>query len=139
MDRYRLQSFYGIGEYRKGEALLKDKKMTPYDLGHGITLYAIGEHEVIIRTYRDDPEPLYDCTCRRDMCEHMAAVDIWMCPPDDTPVHDDDSVIEELKKMTDSIHDRVCSNPDYDEDYNCYEDWEIEKYDIDVHNRGCRI
>ena len=135
MDGFSLQSTYGLEKYREAEEYLGKICVESVSLGHNLILYKMGDHEVLHRDYPDGGDPSYDCDCRCGDCKHIIAVRIheMKSNPSD-PRHDDKDTILELEEMIDGIRDMVYQDPDYDEEDNYYEDWEIEKYGIETYN-----
>lgn len=68
------------------------------------------------------------------MCRHIAAVIIKEAPEEDCPLEDDPDVIGDIENQIDCLVDDVVSDSSYDEEANYYEDWEINKYDLENNN-----
>lgn len=128
--------------FEEGKTILDSKRLDgPFDFRDGIRAYTVTDegsvHTVLVRTYPNGRDPLYDCDCSGTRCRHISAVVIheeFDNLPEECYRPTDDSVIEDLESRIDSLEHDIRSDAGYDEDENHWEDWEIYKYDLEPSN-----
>ena len=137
IDDAGLKKAFGLQRFNEGSALAgKGAVAALRDVYPGITVRIVsdsdGDHTVL-RRHRANGIDLLDCDCLEDKCKHIAAVLAFPEKAGSIP-EDDPELIEELEEEIDCIADDILEDPDYDEEVNCYEDWEKERYDIEDYN-----
>lgn len=81
MDEYDLKKHLTLPLFEEGISILDSDRLDgPFDFRNGIRAYDVCDggsvHTVLVRTYPDGREPLYDCDCQGGRCRHITAVTI---------------------------------------------------------------
>ncbi len=137
IDDAGLKKAFGLQRFNEGSALAgKGAVSAPRGVYPGISVYVVsdsdGDHTVL-RRLRASKVDLLDCDCLEDKCRYIVAVLASPKSPGSIP-EDNPEIIEEIEEEIDCIADDILEDPDYDEEVNCYEDWEKERYDIEDYN-----
>ncbi|MBO4568926.1 MAG: hypothetical protein J5674_02990 [Candidatus Methanomethylophilaceae archaeon] len=138
MDEFELRKKLGKRLFAEGREIVDGHRVEgPMRYDDSLCQYDVREldgtcSKVIVRTYEGDRDDLYDCDCSARLCRHVSAVMISRITGDDDDV--DESAISELEGRIDSLYEDITSDPDYDEEENYWEDWEIRKYGLEQHN-----
>ena len=133
-----LRRIFGLQVFVEGKLIVEEGLVSPPEEVHpSIHIQSVhcrdgSSHTVLIRDYADG-NTLYDCDCGSDKCCHIVAI---LLSEDDESVADgsEEDLIERIDSMIDSVTYDIVSDPDYDDDANYYEDWEINKYGLENYN-----
>ncbi len=134
IDDAGLKKAFGLQTFNAGSALAGNGAVSaPRDVYPGITVYVVsdsdGDHSVL-RRLRANRVDLLDCDCSEDRCKHIVAALLSSEEKRASRSEVDPEVLEGIQNLIESIVEDIIEDPDYDEDANYYEDWELEKYGL---------
>lgn len=132
-----LRKEFGLQLYDEGIAIAQHDGVSLHtEITQSIRLYSVrdrnSEHLVLVRDHAGG-RIMLDCDCEDGKCGHMVAA--LMSSTSVKPADEcDPAVITELEEKISTIVEDIISDPDYDDDANYYDDWEIRKYDLENDN-----
>ena len=138
MGDSELRKMFGLKIYEEERRLVKEGRVSPPEEAHpSIAIRSVlcdggSSHEVLIRDYGNG-KMLFDCDCGTDACSHIAAVLLSDSVPDDAEDCDGHTA-EKISALIDRVAEDIVGDPDYDDEANYYDDWEIDKYDLENYN-----
>lgn len=135
MNDFELRKLLGGELYESGYPIYRNGDISrlpdPID---GVSLYRVEGSTVLVRNYDNERPALYDCDCSCGKCRHIAAVIISENYDEHEEPVDDPEDIADIRKLIESLYDDVTSDSGYDEEENYYDDWEVERYDLELNN-----
>ena len=136
MNDSDMRRTFGLRTFEEGRKIAeKGRVSSPNEAHPSILVYEVRCSEalytVLVRDYKDG-RSLYDCDCGSDACRHMAAV--LLSGDDSVEEECDEYLIDEISSMIDTVVDDILGDPDYDEEANYCDDWEIDKCGLENNN-----
>lgn len=136
-DDYRIRKDFGIEGYERAVGLASDTDaMMTEEIHPGVYIITVRDGDSsfkVLRRDHSDRRILLDCDCGSEACAHIAAVLIRDLESI-APYEDDEEFIEDIRERIGTFASDVLGDPDYDEDANHYDYWEIEKYGLSNDN-----